>query len=105
MASHGKEPADTLPRKFVDALKGTAAVWCAGIVAKIQIIVSGHQTHDFPKHGKAAITGIKNADGAGKGGKVIAERGHRSSAVLLAARARQAVWAAAQEQALSQEER
>ena len=99
MATHGKELSHALLRKLIDAFKGTASVWCAGIVTQIQIVISGHQTSDFPKHGEAAIAGIEHADGAGQRRKVTAERGHRSSEELRAVRAQRAVWVAEREQA------
>ena len=99
MATHGKELSHALLRKLIDAFKGTVSVWCAGIVAQIQIVISGHQTSDFPEYGEAAIAGIEHADGAGQRRKVTAERGHRSSEELRAVRAQQAVWVAEREQA------
>ena len=99
MATHGKELSHALLRKLIDAFKGTASVWCAGIVTQIQIVISGHQASDFPKHGEAAIAGIEHTDGAGQRRKVTAERGHRSSEELRAVRAQQAVWVAEREQA------
>ena len=66
-ASHTEEAAHGLEGELIDDGKGARAVGGSRVVAKVEVVVLGHELLYLPQYGETSVAGVKNAYGTHNG--------------------------------------